>query len=227
MMKPENLLLNLLQEKAILKKNIYDNTLAVFEMFKDILQDVISDYNKELKQIDKRILLDYRDRGIFEAEIKVAGDLLIFNMHTNVFQFDRSHNIWKTSYVADNEKNSYCGVINIYNFLADSFKYQRFEDLGYLIGRIYINQEKHFFLEGKRQLGFLYRDYGSSVIDPVFIRSIINSAILYSVDFDLLMPPYDDVKIVTVSQMEERISSSGVQTGKRLGFKFYADEDIA
>ena len=32
-------------------------------------------------------------------------------------------------------------------------------DLGYLIGRIFINHENHFMVQGKRQLGFLYNDF--------------------------------------------------------------------
>ena len=43
---------------------------------------------------------------------------------------------------------TYCGVINMYNFLSDSFKYNRENDLGYLIGRMFINKE-NTFVEGK------------------------------------------------------------------------------
>jgi len=122
---------------------------------------------------------------------------------------------------------SYCGVINIYNFLADSIRYERMEDIGYLVGRLFINKDNKYFVEGKRQLGYLYNNFAKSVIDKQKIKSIVESAILYCLDFDLLVPPYDTVKIVTVAEMSDKINNSKIQTGKRLGFKFYADDDQA
>ena len=72
----------------------------------------------------------------------------------------------------------------------------------------------------KRQLGFLYNSFGTDIIDKDAIRNIIESAILYSLDFDLLVPPYDSVKITSVENMQEKINKSITQTGKRLGFQF-------
>ena len=56
-------------------------------------------------------------------------------------------------YPEENPNRGFCGLIHIYNFLNDSFKYNRVHDLGYLIGRIFINHENHFMVQGKRQLG--------------------------------------------------------------------------
>ena len=145
-------------------------------------------------------------------------------MHSNIFEFDREHGVWKSSYVKDNILNSYAGIINIYNFLTDSFKYNRLDDLGYLVARIFINRENHYFVEGKRQLGFLYNNFGEAVINKKAIQNVIESAILYTLDFDLLVPPYDDVKFASVSQMKDKINKSKVKTGKRIGFQFYSDD---
>lgn len=220
----KDLIIKTLKEKSNVKQQVYENTVNTIVLLKEVLQDLVKEYNDTLK-IDKKILIEYKDRGAFEVEIKIAGDLLIFNMHSNIFEFDRGHGIWKTNYVQNNEMSTYCGIINIYNFLADSFKYTRVDDLGYLIARIFINKDKHYFVEGKRQLGFLYNDFETAVIDKAAIKNIIESAILYSLDFDLFVPPYDNVKIVTVGQMKERINNSKIQTGKRLGFIFYPDDD--
>ncbi|QKG79709.1 hypothetical protein [Tenuifilum thalassicum] len=214
----------LLTEKAVVKQQIYDNTLEVFNLIKEVLKEIEIDYNSQLKGVDKRVRLVYTDRGKYEAELKVASDLLIFSMHSNVFEFDRDHNIWKLSYVKDNVLNSYCGIINIYNFLADSFKYNRLEDLGYLIGRIFINREFHYFVEGKRQMGFLYNNFGTALIDKQSLRRIIETAITYALEFDLLVPPYDVVKIASVVQLNTKIENAKLQTGKRLGFRFNSDD---
>jgi hypothetical protein len=218
------LILNNLSEKSGMKQLVYDNTFATFNLIKEVLHEMASDYNSAFKGIDKRVKLEYHDRGKFEAEIRVAGDILIFSMHSNIFQFDRDHNIWKLSYVKDNKNASYCGIINVYNFLRDSFKYNRLDDLGYLIGRIFINRDYHYFVEGKRQMGFLYNNFGSATIDKEALVNIIQSSILYTLEFDLLVPPYDMVKIASVNQMNTKIENSKLQTGKRLGFKFNSDD---
>lgn len=221
----KTLIVDTLKDKATVKQKVYDNTVLTFNNLKEALQETVESLNKNLKTRDERISVEFKDRGAFEAELKVAGDLLIFNMHSNIFEFDKGHGVWKTSYVQNNVMASYCGIINIYNFLSDSFKYNRLDDLGYLIARIFVNKDMHYFVEGKRQLGFLYNDFANSLIDKETISNIIESSILYSLDFDLLVPPYDNVSIATVAQVKEKMNKSKIQTGKRLGFKFYADGD--
>jgi hypothetical protein len=213
-----------IRSKSILKHNVYDNTLTVFIMLKTILTELATTFNKRLTGSDKRVMMEYKDMGLFDAQLKVSGDLLIFHMHSNVFEFDRGHGIWKTSYIQADKTASYCGIINIFNFLSDSVKYKRLEDLGYLIGRIFINKDMHYFVEGKRQLGYFYNNFGKDVIDHEALRNIIKLAIQYTLEFDLLVPPYDAVKMVTVDLITQKIQFSKLKTGKRLGFQFNADD---
>ena len=56
------------------------------------------------------------------------------------------------------------------------------------------------------------------------LLNISENAIDYTVDFDLLVPPYDAVKVVTVDQLNTKIENSKMQTGKRLGYKFNSDD---
>ena len=222
----EQILQNL-DGKSTTKQIVYDKTSGIFAKVKEILSNIAGGINNEIQSKDKRVRLEYNDRGQFESEIKVASDILIFSMHSNVFLFDREHQVWKTSYVQNDKQNAYCGVISIYNFLSDSFKYSRMDDLGYLIGRIFINKNQHYFVEGKRQMGFLYNNFGSAVLNEEDLTKIIETAILYTLEFDLLVPPYDTVKLATVNQMNTKIDSSRFQTGKRLGFKFNSDDVLA
>ncbi len=222
---PREEILKKLTEKSCVKQRAYDATLDVFNQLKEMLHEMCNDVNDALPDdIDRRVRLEYRDRGKFEAEIKVAGDVLIFSMHSNIFEFDRDHLVWKTSYIQQNPHNSYCGVISVYNFLSDSFKYNRLDDLGYLIGRLFINKDRHFFVEGKRQVGFRYKSFGDKAVTTDDLRSIIETAILYAIEFDLLVPPYDVVKMATVEQMNTKIENAKLQTGKRLGFQFKSDD---
>jgi len=215
-------IISTLREKSVLKQQVHDQTKTAFKILKTELQDIVLQYNAELKNEDERIHLEYRDRGLFETEVKVAGDLIIFNMHSNVFEFPRNHEIWKDTYYAEQPLMTYSGIINIYNFLADSFKYNRLEDLGYLIGRIFVNMDGTFFIEGRRELGFNFPEFGKNKVNDSNIREMLESAISYALKFDLLVPPYNDVKIVNVDHMKERINKSKMQTGKRLGFQYNA-----
>ncbi len=221
---PNQKILKTLTSKSNLKQQIYDNTAEVFRQLKQELFRFTKELNEKLAGKDQRIQLRYTDQGEFTAEIKVAGDLLIFSMHSNIFQFDRDHEIWKTDYIKDDLTAGYSGVINIYNFLADSFKYNREEDLGYLVARIFINKNNHFFVQGKRQSGFNYTTLGANVVDLESIQEIVKASVQYCLDFDLLVPPYEAVKLMSVGQVQHSISESKQKTGKRLGFQFKVDD---
>ncbi|MFY9309987.1 MAG: hypothetical protein WAQ28_13140 [Bacteroidia bacterium] len=222
---PRELILKTLREKSTMKQDVYDNTFKAFKLMKSVAKALVAEYKAEIAAIDKRVVIEYRDKGEFEFELRVAGDLLIFAMHTNIFDFDKTHQIWKSSYVKDEPTRSFCGIINIYNFLNDSFLYNRINDLGYVIGRVFVNKENHYFIEGKRQLGFLYNDFVHAVIDAKAVRSVLESTILYCLNFDLFTPPFDAIKEVSVSDMQAATESMQIKTGKRLGFRFQVDSD--
>lgn len=208
-----------------MKQDVYEKTLQAFNLMKSVAFDIVRDIKSDPSHIDKRVVVEYRERGEFEFEIRISGDLLIFAMHTNIFEFDKSHLIWRSSYLKEDHYRSYCGMINIYNFLNDSFRYKRMNDLGYLIGRMFTNKENHYFLEGKRQLGFLYNDFVHATIDEKAIRAVLESTILYCLNFDLYTPPFDSIKEISVSEMQAASESMQIKTGKRLGFRFQADSD--
>lgn len=219
-----SLILQTLQQKAVLKQDVFAITKKKFDTFKKIAREVTTYLETEITAKDSRVkfgILNERDT-YFEAQI--AGDLLVFIMHTNIFDFDKSHYIWKTSYVQNNHLNAFCGMISVYNFLSDSFKYNRVNDLGYLIARIFVNREEHFFVEGKRQLSFLYNDFIHSRLTDECIRRVLHSLILYSLSFDLLVPPYEENMVATVSDMKEISERITIKTGKRLGFQFNKDD---
>jgi hypothetical protein len=222
----KELILETLKTKACLKQNVFKKTKDVFQSFKLEAEKLVDELRDEMEKVDGRVIIDMRDKGDYEFHIKFGGDILVFFMHTNVFDFDKNHPIWKTSYLQEDELRAYCGMINVYNFLADSFKYNRLNDVGYLVARFFLNKDEHYFVEGKRQLGFLYNDFITETINKGKIRNIIESSILYSMDFDLLTPSYETMQNVSVHEVNETTSAMSLKTGKRLGFKFEADNDI-
>ncbi len=220
-------LFKLVIDKSSLKNTVYNNTFESFNMLKDVVDNLAKDFDSYRKTVKSNFVttLEAKHIGKFEIDLKFGGDVLLFMMHTNVFEFSRDHEIMRTPYIKEDKTRSYCGIINIYNFIADSFKYNRVNDIGYLIGRIFINKEKHYFIEGKRELGFLYNNFGKNTLDKDSMSSIIEAAIKYTVNFDLLTPHYDMVKFVTVNDIKSTLDSISVKTGKRLGYKFQADVD--
>ena len=218
-------ILSAIIDKSSLKQRVFDNTFAVFGELKDALLEMASEIDDALDgKLDRRVRIEYRDRGKFEAQLQVASDILLVQMHTDVFEFDSNHIIWQNSYVQGDKDNSYVGVINIYNFLSDSLKYNRNADEGYLIGRIFINREKCFFVEGKRQNTMRAMNFGKAEIDREQLISILESAIYYAINFDLLTPPYEQCKRVTVDQFNNKFDSSTFTTGKRLNYEFNVDD---
>ena len=222
----KELIIESLKNKSSLKQDIFDITKDVFSNFKKNLNDIHTELNTEIMGFDDRVGFTVKETGDFEAELKFSGDVLVFTMHTNVFNFDSNHSIYKSDYIKEDPSRSYCGLIQIYNFLADSFKYNRNGDIGYLLARIFINKDKHFFIEGKRQLGFLYNDFANSEMNDVYIKAIIESAIIYAIDFDLLVPPYEAIQSITVQEMRSFKAEAGIRTGKRLGFQFSYDSEV-
>ena len=218
-------ILETIVSKSTLKQKVFDNTFATFNDLKETLLEMASEMDDQLDGLlDRRVRLEYRDRGKFEAQIQVANDLLIFQMHTDVFEFEPNHVIWQNPYVQTDRDNSYCGVINIYNFLSDSFKFNRNADEGYLIGSIFINREKCYFVEGKQQTSMRPMQFGKAEIDSEALVRILESAIYYALHFDLLLPSYDDNKRVTVDQFNTKMDNSKFVTGKRLGYDFDVDD---
>lgn len=218
-------IVSIVKNKASLKQAIYRNTLTAFELFKENSKKVVEELVNESEVFDDDVNIVYEEKGAFEFQMKIGGDIILFHMHTNVFDFDKSHSLWKTNYLKEDSSRSYCGIINIYNFLADSLKYNRYDDSGYLIGRCFVNKENNYFIEGKRQLNFIHNDFVGQKINSEEIRNVIQQAILYSMDFDLFTPPYRHVQEISVGQLMNEASGMRLKTGKRVGFKFSFEEE--
>ena len=217
-------IIDILKTKTALKQQVYSNTFETFKTLKKLLKETADDYNKTMGLDSGNKLFEYRDTSELLAGLRVSGDVLVFYMHSNIFDFDREHEVRKTKYIKNDPTAAYSGVINIYNFLSDSFKYKRTDDLGYLIGRIFINKDKHYFVEGKRQEDSAAPLFGKNAINKKILKKITETAIAYSLQFDLLVPPYENVKMTTVEHISLKKYQGQLKTGKRLGFSYRADD---
>ena len=212
-----------LQIKTVLKQDVFDRTKATFSQLKSVLTELAIGYDKVIAH-DERVRVECRSQSDFEAKLKFGGDTLVFHMHTNVFIPDDEHPIWKLDYVKEDPYRSYLGVIYIYNFLSDSLRYNRFNDSGYLVARIFVNRDGKFFVEGKRPSSFPESKFGEGDIGAHEIREVLEEAILFTLDFDLLVPPYQMMHEVSVHEIVELTKNMKIKTAKRLGFQFSSDQ---
>ncbi|MDC3305625.1 hypothetical protein OAV36_01755 [Flavobacteriales bacterium] len=218
MMKNQEQIVHLLKTKASTKQEVYSITKQVFADFQERLKQKENEINKEIE--NEQVQVSYSSEGNFESKLKFSGDTLLFHMHSNVFDFPSSHPMHKTKYIKEDKLRSFCGVINIYNFLSDSFKFNRMNDAGYLIARVFINKDKHFFLEGDKQLGFLFNDFVNQQINTKEIERIIEETMVYALNFDLQTPNFNEVKVVSVHQILDINNNQKLKTAKRMGYKF-------
>lgn len=212
------MIIDLLKDKSAMKQDVYKNTVQTFDMLRELCKEVSNDLRSELEKVDKRVSLNFSDVNVHAFRLKIAGDMLEFYMHTNVFEFEKSHPMHKTGYIKKNNFNSYCGIINVYNFLADSFQYNRLNDLGYLVGRIFVNREMHFFIEAKGPIGIKYNSFSTEPLTKEHLKEILYDFMIWVITFDLFTPPFDAVREVSINEMQEKTSSVSLRTGKRLGF---------
>jgi hypothetical protein len=66
--------------------------------------------------------------------------------------------------------------------------------------------------------------FGTRKIDRESLISIVETAMNYALNFDLLMPPYEENIRVTVDQFNSKLDNSKFTTGKRLSYDFSIDD---
>lgn len=204
--------------KSSTKQLAFRNTKDAFEVFKAKVKSIVTELAPQISQTDKHVEVSFIEKTPLEFHLKFSGDTLVFMMHTNVFDFDNEHLVQKTKYVHKNELRGFCGLIQIYNFLSDSLKYNREADSGFLVGRFFINFENHFYLEGKKNLSYLYNDFQNQVFNPESAHQIIIESINFALSFDLVAPEFDSIQFITLEQKNLMSFSSGMPTNKTLGF---------
>lgn len=211
------------EQKASLKQEIYRNTSEAFALLKQQIAAIAIKLQNDYGRKDPSVEVHFKENNKFEGELKFSGDMLMVSMHSNVFTFAPSHSIFQTNYIKKDPCLAYCGAIYIHNFLADSIKYNRLADEGTLIARILINKEKHFMVEGEGALDFLYQNMEENVITAEKLTDVIERAILHCLEEDLVLPPFAEIKDVTLNQKQTMLAAGGYPTGKNLGYQFKAE----
>lgn len=207
-----------IKKKACMKQDVYKNTRDLFDnLYKEatLLVDQLSKENE-----DERVIIDLNRISDFEFRLTVGGDLLAFTMQTNIFLLPTEHPAYKTKYIKGNQQRAYFGQIMVYNFLADSLKYNRKKDVGYLVSRIFVNLDNHFYLEGMKNLTFSYPNISKNLINESFADDILREITLLAIDTDIVFSSYKENFQLTV---EEKTLEAPRLPGQKLGFQMSAD----
>lgn len=215
-------LIDILMHKSALKQDIADDLERVFDQLCTLIDTELAALKEVIK--DERVRLWVKDRGDHEFHVYIGSDVLVFNLHHNVFRLPDSNPLWGTAYFKANPNNGYFGTIHIYNFLAESMQQNRLDDLGNLIARIFVNHERHFFIEGKGALGATFSDPQHMLLSEQLLQLIAQMAFAYALQFDLYIPPFEYMDNVSVGQIFMMGEQLKLKTGKRLGFKMSSDE---
>jgi len=213
-----NLIADGLAQKASAKQAIFRATSATFNLLRNVTQELCVELTQRVTAgEDASVKIEYQPINEMEFHVRFSGDLLIFVMHSNIITFPESFAPLGTSYVEADFRRRYFGHIMAYNFMADSIRYQRLNDPGYLLGRLLVNIDSHYYLEGVRQLELPNPDMSRNIITTEAMRLFVESAMIAAINNDLLAPPLEDIQKISVKQ---KLENQQVSRGSKVGFSF-------
>ncbi|WP_261990165.1 hypothetical protein [Hymenobacter sp. BT188] len=210
-----------LKQKATAKQAIFRNTSAAFELLRQVSMELTLELSRRITAIDSTVVIEYRPINEMEFHIRFSGDLLMFVMHSNIVTFPDDYGPMPSKYVEEDFRRRFFGHIMAYNFMADSIKYQRLNDPGYLVGRLLINIENHYFIEGVKELELPDINMADNMLTHDALKLFVESAMIAAVNNDLIAPPLQEIQKITVKQ---KIENQQVSRGSKLGFSFYSGQ---
>lgn len=207
----------LLENKSAAKQITFRKLLSSFESLAKESKRVVAELKKKAKPGDQDVTLDFKRINDHEFQLKLAGDMLVFVLHTNIVTFDDTHDVMKDPYIQANEINRYFGQIMIYNFMSDSIKFHRVNDPGYLLARLLINHDGRYIIEGEGKLGVVFSHISEAEITEQDLNILVKLALTLAIENDLMAPPYPQVKFITLYQKLEQTQELGA--GQKIGFR--------
>jgi hypothetical protein len=218
-----DLIFDQLCSKSTLKQSVSRSTHRVFQKIENKALEISNYLSSRILPIDEHVKVEFKSQSEFEFQVKFSGDLLAFIRHSNVVTLPEDHVVMKSPYVKANPQNGYFGHIMVYNFMADTIKYHRLNDPGYLLARILVNNDNHFYIEGVRQLDFKYPDISQNVITDELLKEFIESAMLTAIDNDLVSPTYQDIQMISYNF---KLANQMVSQGEKIGFQMMGKSPV-
>src|SRR6478609_10007987 len=98
----------LLENKSAAKQVTFRNLLNAFEVLAKESKRIATELKKRVKKVgDSDVTVDFTRVNDHEFQVKLAGDLLIFVLHTSIVTFDDESEVMKNPYIKEKEINRY------------------------------------------------------------------------------------------------------------------------
>jgi hypothetical protein len=208
-----------LQTTSKLKYNLFESTEKLFGELEIICRELMQEITEKNKE-EKPIPLKVEKINDYEFIFRIGGDVLIFILQSNIVRLPDDTYLSKSKYLKKDVTLRYFGQILIYNFLSDTLTFGRLEDPGYLIGRILLNRENKFFLEGDRKIVFNFPELKDNPVSKEKMRDLVEQLVVSVLENDLLAPAFQDIMLISYHQKLEHTSSMG--NPQKIGFDLFA-----
>ena len=214
---PLDYIQRMLESKSAAKQLTFRRLLSAFETLAKESNRVVAELRKKTKPGDQDVTLDFKRINDHEFQVKLAGDMLVFVLHTNIVTFEDTHDVMRDTYILSKDINRYFGQIMIYNFMSDSLEFHRINDPGYLLARLLINHDGRYIIEGEGRLGVVFSHISEAEITESDLNILVKLALTLAIENDLMAPPYPQVKFITLHQKLEKTQELGA--GQKIGFR--------
>jgi len=219
----DNIIENLaeqIRQKSVTQTQAKNNTRQVFNDLKDKAFELVKSMKEKLGDQAKDAKLEFDKVSEYEFHLMFAGELLIFTTHSNILNFAEGHILHKSPYIKQNTERGYFGAIMAYNFLSDSLKFKRMFDQGYLIARLFVNNENHFYVEGVN-MNYEYTDVAKNIVDDSFLEKFLKSTLEAALETDPVMSNFEQEKSISVA---DKLNRSMLGNVKKIGFQMKTDK---
>jgi hypothetical protein len=213
---PVRFIKNMLESKSTAKQITYKNVCNAFATLSAESKQIIEELKSRTSTENHDVTVAYNVVNEHEFDVKLAGDMLIFVLNTNIVTFEDAHPILAEDYIKSNDVNRYFGQIMIYNFMADSLKYNRINDPGYLLARLMINHENRFFVEGEKELKD-FNKISERPIEEIDLVTLVKIVLKMAIENDLVTPAFTEVKSITLNQKKDHALELG--GAQKIGFR--------
>jgi len=207
---------HLLENKSSAKQKAYKNICWAFSVLSSEAMRIVRELQGRTRPSDDDVTVEYTAINAHEFDVKLAGDMLIFILNTNVVTLEETHPVLSDPYMAENDVNRYFGQIMVYNFMAESLKFNRYNDPGYLLARVMINHECRFFIEGDRDLQ-IYNSISDEKVAEGILQQFVKVVLKMAIENDLIAPPFVEVKSTTLNQKNDHLLELG--GARKIGFR--------
>ena len=207
---------DMLENKSTAKQTTYRHICAAFLTLAERAKHIIDELKRRAKPGDSDVTVEFNKISDHEFDVKLAGDMLIFVLNTNIVTFDDAHPILAEEYIKQKEVNRYFGQILIYNFMSDSMKFNRMNDPGYLLARLMINHENRFFIEGEEELA-AYHKISEKEITDEDLNTLVKIVLKMAIENDLVAPAFTQMKSITLNQKKDHTLELG--GAQKIGFR--------